>query len=66
MMQYRNGLIGKHFKTLMQSLPFHAHGITSPQQFALVKAVAELGSLLWVHEIENMEQYLVRTFIFVL
>jgi len=59
MMQYRNGLIGKHFKTLMQSLPFHVHGCTTPQQFALVKAVAELGALLWVHEIEDLEQYLV-------
>ncbi|KIK02140.1 hypothetical protein K443DRAFT_122032 [Laccaria amethystina LaAM-08-1] len=57
-MQYRNALIGKHFKTQMQTLPFHVHDITSPSQFALVKAVAELGALLWVHEIDDMKQYL--------
>ena len=60
MMQYHNALIGKHFKTLMQTLLFHIHDITSPSQFALVKAVAELGALLWVHEIDDMKQYLVR------
>ena len=59
MMQYGNGLIGKHFETLMQTLPFHVHGLVTPAQFELVKAVGELGSLLWVHEIPNMDQYLV-------
>ncbi|KAJ7050132.1 hypothetical protein C8F01DRAFT_1068165 [Mycena amicta] len=57
MMQYRNGLIGKHFKALMQTMVFHMHEITSPEQFALVKAVCALGPLLWVSEIDNMEQY---------
>ena len=59
-MQYRNALIGKHLKTLMQTLLFHIHDITSPSQFALVKAIAELGALLWVHEIDDMKQYLVH------
>ncbi|KDR74877.1 hypothetical protein GALMADRAFT_99137 [Galerina marginata CBS 339.88] len=58
MMQYRNGLIGKHFKTLMQTLPFHVHGTVSDAQFKLVKAIGELGSVLWVHEIGDMEKYL--------
>lgn len=59
MMQYRNGLIGKHYKTLMQTMAFHVHGLVTPAQFALVKAVGALGALLWVHEIEDMDQYLV-------
>lgn len=61
MMQYRNALIGKHFKTLMQTMVFHIHdlGLTNAQ-FDLVNAVGRLGSMLWVHEIDNMEQYLVR------
>lgn len=59
MMQYRNALIGKHFKTLMQTMPFHVHDLVTPAQFALVKSVAELGALLWVSEIEDMSQYLV-------
>ncbi|KAF7344774.1 hypothetical protein MVEN_01638400 [Mycena venus] len=57
MMQYCNGLIGKHFKTLMQTMLFHVHDLVSPELFTLVKTVSELGPLLWVHEIDNMTQY---------
>ncbi|KAF7311326.1 hypothetical protein MKEN_01034300 [Mycena kentingensis (nom. inval.)] len=57
MLQYRNNLIGKHFKALMQTMVFHMHQITSAEQFALVKAVCALGPMLWVSEIDNMEQY---------
>ncbi|TRM55830.1 hypothetical protein BD626DRAFT_622186, partial [Schizophyllum amplum] len=64
MMQYRNNLIGKDFKTLMQTAPFHVHGNLSkatekhPNRFPLVRAIGELGAALWVHEIDNMDQYL--------
>ncbi|KAJ6480443.1 hypothetical protein C8R45DRAFT_1054393 [Mycena sanguinolenta] len=61
MMQYRNGLIGKHFKTLMQTMIFHVHDLVSPELFALVKAVSHLGAALWVHEIDDMAQYTVLT-----
>ncbi|KAH6867358.1 hypothetical protein BKA70DRAFT_1133414, partial [Coprinopsis sp. MPI-PUGE-AT-0042] len=57
-MQYRNNLIGKNFKTLMQTMVFHLHGITTPKQFTLVRAVGDLGALLWITEIDDMEQYL--------
>ncbi|KAJ7474227.1 hypothetical protein FB451DRAFT_1351527 [Mycena latifolia] len=57
MMQYKNGLIGKHFKTLMQTMVFHMHGLVPPEVFTLVKAVSALGSVLWVHEIDDMTQY---------
>ncbi|KAJ7787250.1 hypothetical protein B0H14DRAFT_3580816 [Mycena olivaceomarginata] len=60
MMQYRNGLIGKHFKTLMQTMLFHVHDLVSPELFTLVKAVSELGAMLWVHEIDNIAKYAVR------
>jgi hypothetical protein len=60
MMQYRNGLIGKHFKTLMQTMMFHVHDLVSPELFGLVKAVSHLGAMLWVHEIDDMAQYVVR------
>lgn len=62
MIQYRNNLIGKHFKTLMQTMAFHVHDIVSPEEFALIKATGALGALLWVHEIKNMTEYLVFTF----
>ncbi|KAF6765746.1 hypothetical protein DFP72DRAFT_798276 [Ephemerocybe angulata] len=58
MMQYRNNLIGKNFKTLMQTIAFHARDITTPKQFSLIKSVGELGALLWIPEIEDMEVYL--------
>ncbi|KAJ7096589.1 hypothetical protein B0H15DRAFT_774168 [Mycena belliarum] len=57
MMQYRNGLIGKHFKTLMQTMVFHMHDLVSPELFTLVKAVSALGALLWVHKIDDMTKY---------
>ncbi|KAJ6583705.1 hypothetical protein B0H10DRAFT_1833406, partial [Mycena sp. CBHHK59/15] len=57
MMQYRNGLIGKHFKTLMQTMVFHVHDLVSPEIFTLIKAVSALGAVLWVHEIDDMAQY---------
>lgn len=59
MMQYCNGLIGKHFKTLMQTMVFHVHGLVSDNQFTLIKAIGSLGALLWVPEIDNMNSYLV-------
>ncbi|KAJ6601678.1 hypothetical protein B0H10DRAFT_1958311 [Mycena sp. CBHHK59/15] len=58
MMQYRNGLIGKHFKTLMQTMIFHIHDLVTPDQFALVCALGELGPILWMPVINNLEEYL--------
>lgn len=59
MMQYRNGLIGKHFKTLMQTTVFHIQDIVTLNQFVLVKALGELGAILWISEIDDLDQYLV-------
>ncbi|KAF7333555.1 FAD-binding-3 domain-containing protein [Mycena sanguinolenta] len=56
--QYKNNLIGKHFKTLMQVLIFHVHKICTPEQFTLVKAASDLGARLWVPEIDDMDYYL--------
>ncbi|KAJ7261648.1 hypothetical protein C8J57DRAFT_1450891 [Mycena rebaudengoi] len=58
MMQYRNVLIGKHFKTLMQTMIFHVHDIVTPDQFTLVQALGELGPILWMPVIDDMDQYL--------
>lgn len=62
MMQYHNGLIGKHFKSLMQTMVFHVHGLVSPEQFSLIKAIGALGAMLWIPEIEKMDDYLVSLF----
>ncbi|KAJ3782266.1 hypothetical protein GGU10DRAFT_275927 [Lentinula aff. detonsa] len=60
MIQYRNNLIGKHFKTLMQILPFHVHSFSKLglTHFKLVQTVGALGPLLWTSEINELEQYL--------
>ncbi|KAJ7467958.1 hypothetical protein FB451DRAFT_1020806 [Mycena latifolia] len=58
MMQYRNGLIGKHFKTLMQTMIFHIHDLVTLDQFVLVRALGEIGPILWMPVISNMEDYL--------
>ncbi|KAJ7108898.1 hypothetical protein C8R43DRAFT_1139825 [Mycena crocata] len=58
MMQYRNRLIGKHFKTLMQTMIFHIEDIVTPDQFTLVRALGELGALLWISVIDDMDEYL--------
>ncbi|CAK5262380.1 unnamed protein product [Mycena citricolor] len=58
MIQYKNNLIGKHFKTLMQTLAFHVHGIATPEEFSLMKAAGDLGARLWVPEIDDMTTYL--------
>ncbi|KAF7296843.1 hypothetical protein MIND_00915600 [Mycena indigotica] len=58
MMQYRNNLIGKHFKTLMQILTFHVYGLCTPEQQQLVKAAADLGARVWVSTIDDMELYI--------
>ncbi|KAJ7230002.1 hypothetical protein GGX14DRAFT_344444 [Mycena pura] len=60
MMQYRNNLIGKHFKTLMQTLGFHAHDIATLEQFVLIKAAGDLGARLWIPVIDNMDQYIAQ------
>ncbi|KAJ7780113.1 hypothetical protein DFH07DRAFT_1026009 [Mycena maculata] len=56
--QYKNNLIGKHFKTMMQALAFHVHGMSNPNEFALIKAAGDLGARLWVPEIGDMDTYL--------
>lgn len=60
MIQYKNGLIGKHFKVLQQLGVFHLHGgLCNENLFDLWKATGELGALIWYPEIKNMESYLV-------
>ncbi|KAH9837659.1 uncharacterized protein C8Q71DRAFT_706460, partial [Rhodofomes roseus] len=58
MLQYKNSLIGKHFKALQQLGVFHLHGgLCDPLIFDLWKATGELGALIWVGEISDMDQY---------
>lgn len=59
MVQYKNALVGRHFKALQQLGIFHLHGgLCSDMMFDLWRATGELGALLWYHKITNMETYL--------
>lgn len=59
--QYKNNLIGKHFKTLMQTMSFHVHGIAPQELFHVVRCIGALGAVLWIPEIDDLDLYLVRS-----
>ncbi|KAJ7440424.1 hypothetical protein FB451DRAFT_1443354 [Mycena latifolia] len=59
LVQYKNSLIGKHFKGLQQLAIFQLdEELCSPEVFELWKANGVLGSMLWYPEIKNMDEYL--------
>ncbi|KAJ7226230.1 hypothetical protein C8J57DRAFT_1197699 [Mycena rebaudengoi] len=59
LVQYKNSLIGKHFKVLQQLGAFHLDSkLCSPEVINLWKANRELGAMLWYPEIKDMNTYL--------
>lgn len=58
-LRYPNSLIGKHFKTLVQTWAFALDGLADMQMMKLAQASSELGFMLWIHTIDNMDTYLV-------
>ncbi|KAG8740924.1 hypothetical protein FRC10_003539 [Ceratobasidium sp. 414] len=59
MVRFKNNLIGRHFKALMQLMVFQVHDLVSADLFSLIKAVGDLGAMLWYSEIMDLELYLV-------
>jgi hypothetical protein len=63
MVQYKNSLIGKHFKALQQLAVFHLDdNLSSPALFDLWKANGALGAHIWFPEIQDIDKYLVSAF----
>ncbi|KIK78004.1 hypothetical protein PAXRUDRAFT_28705 [Paxillus rubicundulus Ve08.2h10] len=60
-LQYKNGLIGKHFKALQQLAFFHLDdSLCLPLIQELFRAIGELGAILWYHEINDMDTYFIH------
>src|ERR1700722_3136115 len=57
--QYKEGLIGKHFKTISQVIPFLIYYMVPSTVLEAWNVIGTLVVLLWHTEINNIESYLV-------
>jgi hypothetical protein len=61
--QYKGSLIGKHFKSLTQIMPFLIHDLVPRSVLDGWCTIGSLVVLLWHTEIEDTEKYLVSLFL---
>ncbi|KAI6151661.1 hypothetical protein BKA82DRAFT_3972247, partial [Pisolithus tinctorius] len=57
---YKGGLIGKHFKSLAQVMPFVIHDLVPQHVMDGWMSIGELVVLLWHTKIDNTNEYLAR------
>ena len=58
--QYKSSLIGRHFKSIVQTISFTLHGLVDDEFRDLWVAAGHMCALLWYPEISNMDEYCVR------
>ena len=58
--QYKGGLIGKHFKSIVQIMPFVVHGLLPLQVIDAWTCLGTLVVLLWHTHIEDLDVYLTQ------
>lgn len=61
MCRYRGGLIGKHFKTICQVMAFAVCGLVDEVIQKLWHALGRLTTMIWETQIEDMDNYIVRS-----
>lgn len=59
MCKHKGSLIGKHFKSLVQVMPFIVHDLVPADLLEAWKSLGRLTVLLWVTDIPDLEAYLV-------
>ncbi len=59
LIRYRGGLIGKHFKSLAQVMPFLIYDLVPQDVLDAWTTIGSLVVLLWHTEIDSTEKYLV-------
>lgn len=57
--RFRGGLIGKHFKTLSQVMPFAINGLVDIKLLNTWLAIGRLTVMIWKAEIEDINLYTV-------
>jgi hypothetical protein len=60
MVRYAASLVGRQYKEVVQTVPFHVHKYVGVMHGALWRAIGPLCALLWYPVIKDMETYLVR------
>jgi hypothetical protein len=56
---YKGGLIGKHFKSLVQLMPFVVYDLLDAEMLHYWIILGRLATLLWQVEIKDMKQFTV-------
>jgi hypothetical protein len=60
---YKGGLIGKHFKSLAQVMPFIIHNLVPPTVLDAWTVIGELVVLIWHTKIVDTEVYLISFYL---